>query len=113
MSNELFPLYLALFTHINNPVPRGNRQHLPELIGVSSCEGLLQLALTLREVSAEAVLKPVLLVDFDLLAGWAFVIHRAVEIAVALLLLVYALYAHLSEPLPVAAPWFSRNENRG
>ena len=113
MSSELFPLCLAVITHINNPVLRGHRPHPPELIGVSACEGLLQLALNLREMFLEAVLKSVLFVDFDLLVGWAFVVRRSVEIDAALLLLVYALYAHLSEPLPVEAPWLSCNENRG
>ena len=97
VSSELFLLCLAALTRFNNPFLRGHRPHLPELIGVSAaCESLLQLALNLREVSAEAVLESVVLVDFDLLAGWAFVIHRAVEIAAALLLLVYALYAHFN-----------------
>ena len=95
VSSALYPLCLAVLTHFNNPVLRGHRPHLPELIGVSACESLLQLALNLREVSAEAVLKPVLLIDFDLLVGWAFVFRRSIEIAAALLLLVHALYATL------------------
>ena len=57
VSNELFPLCLAVFTHINNPVLRGHRPHPPELIGVFACEGLIQLTLNLREVFPEAVLK--------------------------------------------------------
>ena len=112
VSSKMIPLCLAVLTHFNNPVLRGHRPHLPKLIGVSACESLLLLALNLRAASAEAVLKSVLFVDFDLLAGWAFVIRRAVGI-VAALLLVYALYAHLPECLPVEAPWISRNENRG
>ena len=80
---------------------------------VSACEGLLQLALDFREVLPEDVLKPVLLINVDILVGWASVFRSSIDIAAALLLFVHALHAHLSEPLPVEAPWFSRSENRG
>ena len=61
----------------------------------------------------EAVLKTVLLINSDLLIRWRFVVHRAVEIAPALLLLGNALYAHLPMPLPAEAPWLSCDETRG
>ena len=61
----------------------------------------------------KAVLKTVLLVIPDLLVRWRFVVHRAVGMAAALLLLGNALYAYLSELLPVEAPWLSCDENRG
>ena len=97
VSNELFPVCLAILTHINNPVLRGHRPHPPELIGVFAYEGLIQLILNLR----------------DLLVRWRFVVHRAVEMAAVLLLLGCALYAFLAELLPVEAPWLSCDENRG
>ena len=47
----------------------------------------------------KAVLKTVLLENPDLLFRWRFVVHRAVEMAAALLLLGNALYACLSESM--------------
>ena len=40
-------------------------------------------------------------------------VHRAVEMAAALLLLGNALCAYLSELLPIEAPWLSYDENCG
>ena len=54
-----------------------------------------------------------MLVNPDLLVRWRFVVYRAVEMAPALLLLGNALYAYLSELLPIEAPWLSCDENRG